>query len=227
MLVKRRKNRKALSAEESKRAILDAAYEQFSRNGYHGTRVKAIAREAGVSEGLIYHHFNSKYDLLIGIFRIHMVIDPDYIRESLEEQSDLIASKNVEELLRGIFHVLGFRLSGKDGPGKLLPIILNSMSSLSEEEKDRFVTELHESFWNPISRVIHDLLPDQYKDSIDPYIFFRMIQGIFMGYYLFQEIFDWNKIVPIKKDQYIDQAVAILARGLDGIDYSGHPGGLR
>ena len=45
-------------------AILQAALELFARNGYHKTSISQIAKEAGVSKGLIYNYFDSKEDLL-------------------------------------------------------------------------------------------------------------------------------------------------------------------
>lgn len=44
--------------------ILDAAVWLFSRRGFHGTSVRAIADEAGVAQGLMYSHFRSKDDVL-------------------------------------------------------------------------------------------------------------------------------------------------------------------
>jgi AcrR family transcriptional regulator len=40
--------------------IRDAAITLFGRNGYAATSVRAIAEEAGVSPGLVIHHFGSK-----------------------------------------------------------------------------------------------------------------------------------------------------------------------
>jgi AcrR family transcriptional regulator len=52
-----------LNAEERREAILEAALAVFSRKGFSGTTTKDIAREAGVSEALLYRHFPSKEDL--------------------------------------------------------------------------------------------------------------------------------------------------------------------
>lgn len=43
--------------------IMAAAIEQFAANGYDGTTMKSIAEEAGVSVGLIQHHFDTKAGL--------------------------------------------------------------------------------------------------------------------------------------------------------------------
>ena len=53
------------SAEERRRQILDAALSLFARHGYGGTTTKAIAQEAGITEGLIFHYFGGKAELLV------------------------------------------------------------------------------------------------------------------------------------------------------------------
>ncbi|MGB3244103.1 MAG: TetR/AcrR family transcriptional regulator [Sulfitobacter sp.] len=45
--------------------LLLAARCIFARNGFEGTSMESIAREAGVSKGLIYHYFNSRDALFI------------------------------------------------------------------------------------------------------------------------------------------------------------------
>lgn len=45
-------------------AILDAAKQTFAQHGYARTRLDAVAREAGVAEGTVYHLFASKRGLL-------------------------------------------------------------------------------------------------------------------------------------------------------------------
>jgi AcrR family transcriptional regulator len=52
-----------LPAEERRRAILKAALRVFSSGSYAGATTAEIAREAGVSEPVLYRHFASKRDL--------------------------------------------------------------------------------------------------------------------------------------------------------------------
>ncbi len=44
--------------------ILDAAVKLFSEKGYAGASIRDLAREIGVTEGLLYHYFSSKEQLL-------------------------------------------------------------------------------------------------------------------------------------------------------------------
>jgi AcrR family transcriptional regulator len=47
--------------------ILEAAVRAFGREGFGAARVDAIAKAAGVSEGTVYHQFESKQGLLIAV----------------------------------------------------------------------------------------------------------------------------------------------------------------
>jgi len=54
----------AAEDDRSTRArIRDAAMRQFARYGFRGATVRGIAREAGVSPGLVQHHFGTKQAL--------------------------------------------------------------------------------------------------------------------------------------------------------------------
>jgi AcrR family transcriptional regulator len=55
-----------LSAEARRRSILAAARRAFSETGdMNGTTIKAIAERGGISEGVIYRHFESKDQLFL------------------------------------------------------------------------------------------------------------------------------------------------------------------
>lgn len=50
---------------DTKESLLRAALKVFAVNGYHGSSVATIAKEAKVSKALFYHYFRSKNDLLV------------------------------------------------------------------------------------------------------------------------------------------------------------------
>ena len=54
-----------LTAEARRQAVLDAACTFFSRSSYRGATTAEIAREAGISEPILYRHFGSKRDLYL------------------------------------------------------------------------------------------------------------------------------------------------------------------
>jgi AcrR family transcriptional regulator len=54
-----------LPAEERRAALLEIACRLFSEGSYRGTTTADIAREAGVTEPVLYRHFASKRDLYL------------------------------------------------------------------------------------------------------------------------------------------------------------------
>ena len=52
---------------ERKRRILEVALELFANDGYAATSTNKIARESGVSEGLIFRHYGNKQGLLLAL----------------------------------------------------------------------------------------------------------------------------------------------------------------
>jgi TetR/AcrR family transcriptional regulator len=54
-----------LTADARRQAVLDTACRVFSRSSYRGATTAEIAREAGISEPILYRHFGSKRDLYL------------------------------------------------------------------------------------------------------------------------------------------------------------------
>ncbi|TDC58214.1 TetR/AcrR family transcriptional regulator [Actinomadura sp. KC345] len=50
-------------AGDTKAALVEAALRLFAQKGYTGTSIRAIAREVGLSESVLYAHFTSKQDI--------------------------------------------------------------------------------------------------------------------------------------------------------------------
>ncbi len=71
--------RRDQQARETRARLIEAALTLFARNGVSSTPIKDIAREAGVAQGLLYHYFASKDDLLWG------VLEADTFLPHLEE----------------------------------------------------------------------------------------------------------------------------------------------
>jgi TetR/AcrR family transcriptional regulator len=59
------RTKQRLSAEARRAAVLDTACRVFSRSSYRGATTAEIAREAGISEPILYRHFGSKRDLYL------------------------------------------------------------------------------------------------------------------------------------------------------------------
>lgn len=57
-------------ADLTRQRLIRAALELFTAQGYHVTTTPLIAKRAGVAEGTIYRHFDSKQHLLNELYRV-------------------------------------------------------------------------------------------------------------------------------------------------------------
>jgi AcrR family transcriptional regulator len=57
------KRTQAERTEATTSALVDAARELFARDGYEATSLVAVAAQANVTKGAVYHHFDSKREL--------------------------------------------------------------------------------------------------------------------------------------------------------------------
>jgi AcrR family transcriptional regulator len=55
--------------EEKSALIMDTALEQFANKGFYATTITQIAKQAGISKGLMYNYFESKEALLKAIIQ--------------------------------------------------------------------------------------------------------------------------------------------------------------
>ncbi len=53
-------SKKAEQGQETRRELIAIATRLFVAHGYHGTSIDAVLREAGISRGALYHHFDGK-----------------------------------------------------------------------------------------------------------------------------------------------------------------------
>jgi AcrR family transcriptional regulator len=89
-----RRRRKA----ERPREILEAAFEEFSRNGYATTTLDQVAERAGVTKGTIYVYFENKEHLFISMVREVTNVTLDVVQEMFKRHEGSTA-----DLLRAQF----------------------------------------------------------------------------------------------------------------------------
>jgi|TARA_B110000902_G_scaffold78430_1_gene93392 AcrR family transcriptional regulator len=70
---------------DKQKAILDSALKLFAQKGFNAVPTSAIAKDAGVSEGLIFRHFENKAGLLHAIMRIGL----EKIHEEVQQLNEI------------------------------------------------------------------------------------------------------------------------------------------
>lgn len=70
--------------------ILEAGVRVFAEQGYHGSTVSAIAREAGVADGTIYLYFKNKEDILARFVRSQSQRFFETFRDKMPEKGSAV-----------------------------------------------------------------------------------------------------------------------------------------
>jgi AcrR family transcriptional regulator len=133
------------TAEERRRAVLEAAVAEFARGGYAGTSTEAIAARAGISQPYLFRLFGTKKDLFIatydlvagtivaafataadgfegqeavaamGMAYIELMQDPDLLRVQLHAYAAAAADPDIAAACRHTFDVLWHQVEERTG----------------------------------------------------------------------------------------------------------------
>jgi AcrR family transcriptional regulator len=93
--------------EQTRQAILEAAYCLFIEQGFHGTSMRQIAKDAGITVGSIYNHFENKEQIFD-----HVLVEQHPYRRIiaiLEETPPSNAEKFTNEFVKAILDEMGNR----------------------------------------------------------------------------------------------------------------------
>ena len=71
-------NRRVAQGEATRRQLLDVATRLFAEQGYDDTSIEQVLREAGVSRGSLYHHYDGKERLFEAVV--------EHVEEGVVEQ---------------------------------------------------------------------------------------------------------------------------------------------
>lgn len=72
MMAETVRNPKQARSIDKKNRIIEAGYRLFARDGYYSTNTAMIAKEAGVSTGIVYGYFHDKRDILLEVLDLYV-----------------------------------------------------------------------------------------------------------------------------------------------------------
>lgn len=112
--------------------ILEAARGVFAQHGYHAANVSAVAAAAGVSQGTVYHYFDSKEELLMAVYE-------EWEKTNLDREIDaaLAAAPTFAGKLAALARSAAKRI---EGSGQLLNAQIEFWSHIPRHEaiRERF-----------------------------------------------------------------------------------------
>jgi AcrR family transcriptional regulator len=163
-----------LTAEARKRSILKAARYAFTETGdMNGTTIRAIAERGGISEGVIYRHFESKDQLFY-----EAVVEP--LREAVDQlvaaaeeidRDEPLTPERQHETLKGLYQQL---MATLEDVLPLLGLVLFGDPQVAQ----RFYRESFSVAMDRLGKAWQEVEDRQGYELASPYISARAVMGI-------------------------------------------------
>jgi len=170
--------RRSARGEQTRAGILQAAYDLFIEQGYHGTSMRQIAKSAHIALGGLYNHFTSKNDVFKAVFLAY---------HPYHQVFPLIMTAkgaNLEELLRDAFGIMVQAVG--DRPDFMNLMFIEMVEFKSIHARELFATLLPQGL--QILQRLAESFPEQIRPLPSPMVV-RTILGLFLGYYLTEVAF--------------------------------------
>jgi AcrR family transcriptional regulator len=187
-------------SENSRQAILQAAYGLFLENGYSATSMRQIALRAGLALGGIYNHFPGKETIYSTLF-IERHPFQQILPVLLRAPAD-----NIEQFVRESAHAMVDELGKRPDFIKLMFIEMVEFNGrnmpLVQNEVLMQVLPLIERF--------------NVRDAVRPipaFVIFRAFLGLFFSYYM-TELLLVNLPEELKEESTLDHFIDIFLHGI-------------
>jgi len=184
--------------------ILQTSLHLFATKGFHGTSMRDIAREADITEGLIYHYFESKRDLFRAIIDEYSFLPLLRTLPDLAEQLDLRALLIV--LARGFFDVLKQNT-------ELARLLLQEVQVFPEEKEAFFADAVNESI-TELSSILAARMNERARAQVDPDVSARLFFNALLAFFVEQEILGGKHMLPADETSYVDHLVDMFVKRL-------------
>jgi len=170
--------------------ILETSLRLFAQKGFHNTSIDQIAREAGISKGLIYNYFNSKEELLQEVF--------EQCYSEFDQFGNLINSKNPKKILSEVFQLFFHLLEEKTDM-----YLLVSELSLRVHEFPfvlQYVEKKYQQYLDLLKTLLTNIGFSNPED--EAYSILALMDGIISQYLVFKASYPLNKYKSILISKY-------------------------
>jgi AcrR family transcriptional regulator len=193
------------TVEDRREQIMESALRVFAKKGYAHSSNKDIAREAGITPGLIYHYFESKAALLKAIFEER---SPSRISREIPDQ---ILSLPLEQFLR---FMIQHMLTGIED-GKFMPML---QIYLSEAANHPEVAPIITSMIAGGSRFMEGYLAAKMESGelrkTDPALVTELVMGSVMNMAMRRKVLHDPLTTKYSQEEIVEGLVSLALNGL-------------
>jgi AcrR family transcriptional regulator len=173
VVVQERRTQVARTAE-SRRRLVDAAIKLLAEHGYAGATLAEIGREAGLSRGLVSHHFGSKETCMEAVIVT--------IRERIAARvRKAIAGLRGLAALDSVIDIYFQQLRSQDAGVRAMYTVLTEAITAAQTLRQA-TAENNEVFWDLIARCVVEAIEDgEVSDQVTPQVSAILVEGIVRG----------------------------------------------
>ena len=191
--------------EDRREQIIDAAMRVFAQKGFTRATNKDIAREAGITAGLIYHYFESKEAVLKAIIDTR---SPLKVVKSMPEQALALAPEVFLRLLVG--QILGIVES--DDFVRLLRVFLPEVIH-NPEVSPLGVSVLQEAIQFLAGYLANKMASGELRTT-DAALAAQALMGSMIGFVLRRQILRDEWALSYSHEQIVDAVISTALEGL-------------
>ena len=195
-----------LRAADRRQQILAVAAALFARQGFNGTTTKKIAKQAGVTEALIFRHFPTKEDLYWAV--IDAKIQDNSPRTRM--QARLAAKGTDAEILYGLAVDILERRAKDQTLSRLLLYSALENHSLSH----RFFRAFVSGYYGVLAEYIARRVRDGIFRPVDPVLAARGFLGMIIYHSWVQELFGGKRYEKLSVQQVSRTLVDVWLQGM-------------
>lgn len=192
--------------EEKRTRIMDAAARVFMKKGFAGATNREIAREAGITEGLIYWYFRSKAELFASAVERYSIVE--LVSDIISDVQDGRETEQLRRLGTAILEIL----SHEDRLG-LFRLIIGECTKFPEEA---------EGFYRNVILKSTGAFEQYLKKGIEAGVFREVdvkvtaaaVLGLFTMYVIQQRILPGSKVYPVDPGRCVESVLDLILNGL-------------
>ncbi len=180
--------------------LTHAAYKVVSRKGYYNFTVRDIAKEAGLSTGLVHYYFKNKDDLLVSVLRVMNENLRSYLAKALEQIED--PKEKIIIFMDEAFHLV-------EREKEYFHVLIDFWTQINHNERIRKANiKLYQSYRAECAKIIQEGIGKNVFNNVDVQYTATMIvafiQGLIIQYIIDNEAFDYTEYSKKMKSQIVD-----------------------
>lgn len=193
--------------EENQRRIQAAALKLFTRQGFHGTNIREIAEETGVSTGAIYTYYPSKEAVFESLVQNYRAVKDDWLRQICAGLKDPLSKDDLKALAAGIRDLL------YHDPEYLLLIYIDVVEFQNQHFAETF-RDVPEQFRRLLGSALRHTRQDDAWRGHDAAFVLASVYLYFFTYAGIERLYQGNRHLGVSDEQAADRFANILCYGV-------------